>query len=57
LSLIVSNEDRCQPICSENLPDRLSCDNVDDWEVDDRYIVALIMKRPNSHQVAAMIEK
>jgi hypothetical protein len=34
------------------LPGRLSCDNAGGLEVDDRYIVALIMKRPNFHQVS-----
>lgn len=34
-------------------PGRLSCDNVDDSEVDDHCIVALTEKRPSFHQVAA----
>lgn len=37
------------------LPGRLSCDNVCDWEVDDRYTVALIKKHPNFHQVSGKI--
>lgn len=39
------------------LPGRLGCDNAGDWEVDDRYIVALIKKHPSFHQVAGMIRR
>lgn len=39
------------------LPGRLSYDNAGDWEVDDRYIVALIKKRPNFHQVSEIDKK
>jgi hypothetical protein len=40
-----------------NSPGRLSCDNVGDWEVDDRCIVALIMKRRDFHQVSVSKEE